>query len=119
MSEKYLIEIGKRLKEVRKSLNLTLNDMKELSGFSIPTISDMERAANKPNLEYLLLLANKFNVNIHWILTGKGPMYNDININWDFGKDNGIIKELIFHLENTPAMRFSILKHFIELKENK
>ncbi len=116
MSENNLIDIGKRIKEVRKSLNLTLKEMKEVSGFSIPTISDMERAKNRPNIEYLVLLANKFNVNINWILTGKGRMFSDHGFSWEFGKDNDIIKELLFTIDNSPSTRLLILKYFMDLK---
>lgn len=121
MSKKNLdtIEIGNRLKKVRKSIDLTLNDIKEISGFSIPTISDIERGKNKPNLEYLLLLAEKFNVNLNWVLTGKGAMFDDFDITWGFGKDNEIVKELIYLLENSPSIRFTILQYFVDLKESK
>lgn len=120
-NNKNLTGIGKRLKEVRKIISGKLREMSEISGFRISTISEMEAARNKPNTEYLLLLAEKFNVNLNWIYTGKGAMFlPDFELNFDFGRDSESILEMIYLVENCEFVRFEILSHYIKLRdENK
>jgi transcriptional regulator with XRE-family HTH domain len=110
-----LKEIGKRLKEARKALNKTQNDMSELCGIQHSVISEMENGLRKPYPLYLKLLS-ELKVNLNWIFNGKGSMFADFEINWDFGKDNETIKELIYLLENAPLIRFEILRNFLVLK---
>lgn len=123
MGEKNLdfIDIGKRLKKIRKSLNYTLRQMSDISGFNISTISEMEAARNKPNTEYLLILSRKFNINIDWIYTGKGAMLlPDFELKFEFGKDSERVLEMIYLIENCEFVRFEILSYYLKFRdENK
>jgi len=114
------VETGKRLNQVRKSLDRTLSQMSELSGFSISAIAEMENGKNNPNHDYLLLLAERFNLNLNWLFTGKGAMFlPDFEIKWDFGKDTPTAMKLVYMLENHDEFRFSALGFFSKfLKEN-
>lgn len=110
-----LKEIGERLKKARKSLNKTQDDMSRLSGVQHSVISEMENGLRKPYPQYLMLLS-ELKINLNWILSGRGSMFADFEINWDFGQDNQIVKELIYLLENSPIFRYEILKIFLEFK---
>lgn len=68
--------MGKFLKELRKSKNLTMNDLieelnKEYLGVTIKTISDWENGNTIPELEKLVYLARFYNVSIDEILNGE------------------------------------------------
>lgn len=111
-------QIGKRLKEIRKKFGISLDKMGEITGLSKSGISDIEKGKKKPSSVYMHALNIKFNVNINWVLTGKGTMFApDIELNLDFGKDNEIIKDLIFCIEHVDAVRYDILKYFYEKRE--
>ena len=110
-----LKEIGERLKKARKSLNKTQDDMSRLCGVQHSVISEMENGLRKPYPQYLMLLS-ELKINLNWILSGKGSMFADFEINWDFGQDNQIVKELIYLLENSPIFRYEMLKIFLEFK---
>jgi transcriptional regulator with XRE-family HTH domain len=111
-------EIGKRLKEVRKALKLTLKEISGKTGLSKSGVSYIESGRNKPSALYMLELSKQFNVNINWVLTGKGNMFQpDIELNLNFGEDNEIIKELLFYLEKIPFARHDILRNFHKFKK--
>lgn len=111
--------IGKRLKDVRNALQKTQVEIARLCGLNHSAISEIENGIKKTPLKYLLLLSEAFKVNLNWIFTGKGPMFSDFEIQWDFGKDNLIVKELIFLLENVPSIRLQLLNYYLELKMSK
>lgn len=112
------IQIGKRLKEVRKKTGKSLEKMGEITGLSKSGISDMEKGLKKPSTVYMHALNIKFGININWILTGKGAMSSpDIELNLNFGIDNDIIKNLIFCIEHVDVIRYDILKYFSQKKD--
>ena len=110
-------EVGKRLREVRKNLKLTLKEMGELSGNAFTTISEMESGVIKPNTLYLSLLVSKYRVDINWILTGKGAMFlPEFDLTWDFGKNSKTIMEMFYLIEKEELVQFEMLTHFLKLK---
>ncbi len=112
-------EIGKRLKEARKSIGRTLKQMSQISGLSISTIHGMEMGNNKPNIKYLYLLSEEFNINLNWIVTGTGSMLAPgFDLTWKFGEDSKRILELIYMLEHCDILRYEILGRYSEFRES-
>ncbi len=112
-------EVGKRLKGVRNTLRLTLEEISKKTGLSKSGISYMEVGNKKPSSVYMYELSKRFNVNINWILTGTGTMFKpDVELNLNFGEDNEIIKELIFYISNIHFARHDILRYFHKFKED-
>ena len=112
-------EIGKRLKLVRRTIDYTQMELGKLCGLPHSNISEIESGKRKIQAQYLFLLASKFKVNLNWVFTGAGAMFSYIDLKWDLGQDNEIVKELIYLLENSPSLRYTILTYFLELKEIK
>lgn len=111
-------EIARRLKELRKDiLKLSLEKMRELTGLSISGIATMESGSMKPSATYLHGLAQAFNVNINWVLTGKGaPFKPDIEMNLGYGRDDEMIKEFLESFDKLPLVRFEFLTQFALFK---
>jgi len=65
--------IGNRIKHRRKSLNLTLADIKNTAGISTGNLSDIENGKRLPAAPTLVLLGDSLQCTIDWILTGKSP----------------------------------------------
>ena len=65
-----------RIKQIRLSMNINQTSYAELTNTSQSNISKYERGELKPTLEFLISLHEKLNVNINWVLTGKGSMFN-------------------------------------------
>ncbi len=113
-----LKEIGQRLKEARKAINKTQEEMGKLSGFPHSAISEMESGTRRTQPKYLMVLADVFKVNLNWIFTGKGAMV-DLEISMNFGKDNRLLKEILYLLDNVPSIRLQIFQQFLDLKASK
>lgn len=91
-----MLTYGHRLKEIRKQLNMSQEEMALKLGLAPRTYAAYERNENKPTLSMLDMLNLNFDVNLNWLVSNKGEMFNSTpeNISSDF-KD-----EIIKTVEN-------------------
>ncbi len=68
---------GKRMRALRKALNLSQQEIAKTLKVNPSAISQMETDRIKPSLDTLLLLTKHYKVNLHWLITGKGQMFED------------------------------------------
>lgn len=67
-----------RLKELIKMLSLKQYQFAESIGISGATVSDWLNTANvNPSIESLIKISERHNVNLQWLLTGEGEMFNN------------------------------------------
>lgn len=119
------MSIGKRIKELRAVLRYTAGELGENLGIPVRTIGSYERGEAQLGAKFLIALNEKHNVNINWLLTGKGNMFisnrTELDINYiaklkeKFNLQEEEINGLIDILES-DASREMILK-FIEIKK--
>lgn len=64
-----------RFKEFRKTLKLNQEELANKLEIPYQTISKYERGENKPSADVLTKLGEKCNLNIDWLLTGRGEMF--------------------------------------------
>ncbi len=67
--------IGSRMKKLRKNVKLSQTAMARNLRVRPSAISQMETGKIKPSVDTLILLSEKFDVNLHWMITGEGSMY--------------------------------------------
>jgi transcriptional regulator with XRE-family HTH domain len=67
--------IGKRLKRIRKGLGLTQREFAKSIGISEATLRRYESGQNFPDAGVLERIANKYGVNTHWLVTGRGTIF--------------------------------------------
>ena len=72
-------EIGIRLREVRKKLNLTQMGFGKKIGVSDVTISTTESGKTPLTEANIKLICLTFNINEIWLRTGQGTMFNEIS----------------------------------------
>jgi len=77
INERNKLEVSDRLREIRSVLELTLEEMEQLSGFLAAEIQAMEIGQLKPDEVYLLFLLKRFRVNLNWIFCGHEPPFLD------------------------------------------
>lgn len=65
--------IGKRIRHARKSNNLSLTEVREITGLSTGNLSELENDKFSPSANALIAFRKAFNVSIDWILTGLPP----------------------------------------------
>lgn len=80
------IEIGNRIREIRNSLGLNQRDFAKILETSSGYISGIESGKNMAGGDFLLRLHNKFNINLHYVLTG-----NYLNIEHDFCESETVL----------------------------
>jgi transcriptional regulator with XRE-family HTH domain len=122
MTTKYLkavynidtLATGKRLREIRKKHHITIKDLSSKTGLSKAMISEAETGKNKPSPNLLLALIKLYDVNVNWLLTGEGDIYQKTEKSESKLANNEHYKSLIWHLENTPVVRYSVMGYFVE-----
>ncbi|MDZ7263993.1 MAG: helix-turn-helix transcriptional regulator [candidate division KSB1 bacterium] len=68
-------EIGKRIRLVRDKKGITQSELGEKLGIQFQHVSKYERGETVPTWENLIKLHEFYDVNINWLLTGKGTMF--------------------------------------------
>lgn len=68
---------GERIKEVRKSLNLTLEKFGDRLGVTKVAISNIEKGNRNLTEQMTKAICREFNVDYIWLTTGEGEMFID------------------------------------------
>jgi transcriptional regulator with XRE-family HTH domain len=71
--------LDKRIKELRKALNLTQNELGSRIGMTPNTITNYETGRRVPSNQVIFSICREFNVNEDWLRTGNGDMFNPIS----------------------------------------
>ncbi|NCD08753.1 MAG: XRE family transcriptional regulator [Negativicutes bacterium] len=64
------LEIGKRLREARKNINISQQQLADIMGVSASYIKNTENGA-KPSIKYLFTVVETCNVSFDWLLAGR------------------------------------------------
>lgn len=70
------VGMKERIKKVRKSNNLTMEQFGKKIGITKSSVSLLESGKNSPSEQTLKLICQEFNINKEWLSTGVGEMYN-------------------------------------------
>lgn len=68
---------GERVKEIRNSLNLTLEKFGDKLGVTKTAVSRIERGERNLTEQMTKSICREFNVNYGWLTTGTGEMFVD------------------------------------------
>ena len=69
---------GERVREIRKSLKLTLEKFGEKLGVRKSAISDIESGRNSLTDQMAKAICRTYNVNYDWLLDGEGEMFSNV-----------------------------------------
>lgn len=69
---------GERVKEVRKSLKMTLEEFGSKVGVAKQTISRIENGINNLTDQMAKSICREYNVNYDWLVSGEGEMFSDL-----------------------------------------
>lgn len=70
------MSISERFKELRKKMGYKQTEFGKFFDLSQDSISAIETGRNKPTISVLLKLKNDFDIDIEWLLAGKGSMFH-------------------------------------------
>ena len=111
------IEIGKRIKELRKSYKLNQTDFAKPLGISYGHISNLEKGKDMPSQSLIKLMAHEYNTSEEWIVEGRGEMfthkpYNENPSNME--KTNILMIELDDLLCESPSSIRDLQENILE-----
>lgn len=66
-----------RIKEVRKSYELSQEEFGNRIGITKSSVSLLESGKNSPSEQTIKLICREYNVNYIWLTTGEGDMFKD------------------------------------------
>lgn len=98
--------VAERLKKLRGHLRYSQKDFAKRLGILPATYSNYENERRKLSPELLEKLYNEFNVNLNWLITGQGSMFND-ELETIERPEEELIK-LPFHKESFVSAGFGI-----------
>ena len=67
---------GDKLKQIRKQLNLSQEEISTQTGVSYRAYTSYERGDRKPSFEFLEAISTKYEVNLNWFIANKGTMFD-------------------------------------------
>ncbi len=67
------VEVGNRIREIRKKYNVTMRDLAEALDISEQYMGEIERGKHFPSLDKLVIYLNQFDVSADYILYGTLP----------------------------------------------
>lgn len=70
--------MNNRVREVRKSVNLTMEKFGERLGVTRTAISNIESNNRKVTEQMFKLICREFNINENWLRTGEGAMFREL-----------------------------------------
>ena len=119
------MSIAKRIKEIKLVLRLTSAELADKLDIPVRTIGSYERAEAQPSPKFLSALYENMNIDVNWLLSGRGNMF----LTKKATLDSGMLVDLqetfelsneqvtgLFELLNSPASKEMILK-LIEIKK--
>ena len=112
------IEVGKRIKTIRKTLNLNQKEFGNKLNISDTSLSEIENGKHMPGFDFLNNLAGECSVNLYYIFFGKGDMFVDANSYpvisriEDFAVNVDDVKDFLQNFKQSPALQYFIMNHY-------
>jgi transcriptional regulator with XRE-family HTH domain len=117
MDREDIKKIGERMKAIRGALKLLQKDMAKELEISPANLSEIESGAAAPRHEAIYNLSKKFNVNIYYLLHGKGGMFQSDSIERSvtpevYGANTGFLKEFLKYFRKSSLVRYEMMSYF-------
>ena len=110
-------DVGSRIKLTREKLNLIQKDFAAELEISPPSLSEIETGRNRPGIELLVKLAERFNVNLYYILLGIGEMFANPVMDYflqakDYAVNVEDVRKFLEIFSKSKEMQYYILGEF-------
>ena len=100
---------GERIREVRKTLGLTLEKFGEKIGMKKNSVSQIENGKNSVTEQVVKSICREFNVDYIWLTTGEGEMFIDT--------DDDFIERIDRIMAGEDDARKNLFKFMLELSD--
>ena len=100
---------NERVKEIRKTLGLTLEKFGEKIGMKKNSVSQLENGKNSVTEQVVKAICREYNVDYMWLTTGDGEMFIDT--------DDDFIERIDRIMAGEDEARKSLFKFMLELSD--
>lgn len=109
--------MNEQIKELRKVLNLTLDDLGERLGVTKAAVSRWEKGERSISEQTIKLICSEFNVNENWLRTGKGEIFRKLT---PYEEIENIVRNLLDYSKDSEKnplydMIIEMMKDYNEL----
>lgn len=109
--------IGLRMRAIRKKLGYKQKDFSRELNISPAGLSDIEAGNGKPRHDVIFRLTDKFDVNIYYLLHGRGEMFIGDNIEKSivpetYGPNTGFLREFLEYFRESTLVRYEMMSYF-------
>lgn len=101
---------GERVKEVRKSLSLTLEKFGEKIGMKKSSISQVENNKNALTEQVAKAICREYHVDYVWLTTGEGEMFLDSEVT--------TVERIKQIMQSNDDFRKNLFKFLLDLNDN-
>lgn len=101
---------GERIREVRKTLGLTLEKFGEKIGMKKNSVSQLENGKNSVTEQVIKSICREYNVDYMWLTTGEGEMFIDT--------DDDFIERIDRIMAGEDDARKNLFKFMLELSDD-
>lgn len=116
-----MIKTNKRIKALRKALELNQTEFGDKIGVKQGSVASYETGARVPLEAVINSICREFNVNEQWLRTGEGTMFNEIPRESEIGKyigqvlksDDDFIKNYIISYMSLDEKSKKIVRDFL------
>ena len=118
------MNVGERIKELRKDLGLTQQEFADKLNIKRNAITNYEVQRNDPSDVVLSLICKTWNVNLDWLKEGKGDMYlsSPMDALEAYCNENNLGREEAIFLRDfvslPPAQRRSMLEFMVKVVDD-
>lgn len=119
---------GERIKEIRKTLDLTLEKFGEKLGVQRAAVSKIEKGQVTPTDQMIKSICREFNVSYDYLVDGTGDMFSDLPdtildelcVQYELDDIDKKIMEIYLELppEARQALKYKIREKFLTDDEN-
>lgn len=100
------MNLGDRIKTVRKAQGLTQADFGKKIGISLSGVSMLEKGTNNPSEQTIRAICSEFSINRDWLVDGVGEMQ----------ATRPFVPELVRVLRNHPALK-AVLESMVDVMD--
>ena len=112
------------LKAIRKRLKINQDDFCKRMNISKTNLSKVENGKSKPGYGFFFNIVKEFNINLHYLFFGEGPMFNtgeqdnkDLSPFYpghnDYDDEN--IREFLYRFFNSKYLQYRIMSEYIKI----
>jgi transcriptional regulator with XRE-family HTH domain len=121
MKEQLRKEIGMRMRQLRKALGYTQEQMVGYFDIGRANYSRIEKGEIFPGAAILHTLNVEFDVSLDWVIANEGQMFYPREKGkreevMDFGPYGDEVRELLVYMDKVPMIKHAVLGFFLEYK---